>query len=201
MLCGGMSTRMGQDKGQMLFNEKPMIINILETVENHADEVVLVLRDEKQINIYKSIIEKYESNKLGFNLKIVKDEIKNQGPLIGIITGLKYVKSDYALVLPCDSPLISAVFVENIFNAIEKSKEYHDTVVPKWDSGDIEPLHSIYPQKSQELVKSLLSNGKKDVKSLIKLLNVYFIKVEKLDPSKSSFKNFNNPKDIEKYLK
>ncbi|MCK9152418.1 molybdenum cofactor guanylyltransferase [Methanobacterium alcaliphilum] len=196
-----MSTRMGQDKGQMLFNEKPMIINILETVENHADEVVLVLRDEKQINIYKSIIEKYESNKLGFNLKIVKDEIKNQGPLIGIITGLKYVKSDYALVLPCDSPLISAVFVENIFNAIEKSKEYHDTVVPKWDSGDIEPLHSIYPQKSQELVKSLLSNGKKDVKSLIKLLNVYFIKVEKLDPSKSSFKNFNNPKDIEKYLK
>lgn len=45
---------MGKDKGSMIFDKKPMIIHVLEAVENIADEIIIVLRDEKQAEIYKN---------------------------------------------------------------------------------------------------------------------------------------------------
>ena len=41
ILCGGMSTRMGQDKGSMLLEGKPMILHVIETVSDMVDEIVV----------------------------------------------------------------------------------------------------------------------------------------------------------------
>ena len=43
ILCGGMSRRMGQDKGSMIINEKPMIIHILDKCKPEIDDVIIVL--------------------------------------------------------------------------------------------------------------------------------------------------------------
>lgn len=189
---------MGQDKGKMLVKDKPMILHIMDTLEGHVQEIIFVLRDENQINIYKKIIQNHKSRDFSFDLKIVKDDIKDQGPLIGIFTGLKQIKTDYALVLPCDSPLITDLFIENIFTIMKNSKGEFDALVPKWNSENIEPLHSVYNKQILNRLESLISDGKRDVKSLINQLNVYFIEVDKLDPSTRSFKNFNTIEDIKK---
>ena len=47
LLCGGMSKRMGKDKGSMKINDKPMIIHVLDSLNNQIDEAVIVLNDEK----------------------------------------------------------------------------------------------------------------------------------------------------------
>jgi molybdenum cofactor guanylyltransferase len=196
VLCGGLSTRMGQDKGSMNYHGKPMIVHVLESLNQVADEVVLVLRNEVQYNKYKNLLSKnafLESS----NFKILKDTIKDKGPLGGIYTGISAINSDKALIAPCDSPFISKELVTQLF---EISKNYSDfeSFVPIWSDGNMEPLHSIYPVRSKEIIEDLLLKDQKNVKALIKRLNVKYIKIDEFDLPKKSFLNLNSPQDISK---
>lgn len=183
ILCGGRSKRMGKDKGSLIFKGKPMVSHVLDSVKDIADEIILVLRDETQVKKYKSILGDYKF------LKITTDKNKDQGPLIGILTGLLNTNSEYAQILPCDSPFISKNFVLNMFEYMELND--FDAVVPLWADGHIEPLHSIYKKKSVNIIEDIIKEGKRDVNSLISNLNVKFIKAEELD--KKSFQNINTP--------
>ncbi len=59
VLCGGRSTRMGQDKGSFNIDGKPMIIHVIETLALIADEIVIVLRDENQVDDYKQLFDRF----------------------------------------------------------------------------------------------------------------------------------------------
>ncbi|MEN4005874.1 MAG: molybdenum cofactor guanylyltransferase [Methanobacteriaceae archaeon] len=189
ILCGGKSMRMGRDKGLILLNDKPMVLHVLDAIFGVADEIILVLRGPQQIKDYKNILEPYKS------LKIVEDKIKDNGPLAGILTGFYNINSEYAQILPCDSPFISKNFVLKMFKIIEMNE--YDAVIPIWDDGHTEPLHSIYKKSSLNTIEELINKGKRDVNSLISSLNVKFIDVEELDFTLRSFQNINTIKDLE----
>ena len=190
ILCGGRSRRMGKDKGSLVLSDKPMIIHVLNTVKDIVDEIILVLRDQEQIDKYKPILKDIE-----VPIKIVTDEIKDQGPLVGILTGLSHISSGYAQILPCDSPFISKSFVLKMFEIAET--EEFDAVVPIWDDGHIEPLHSIYKKDAVDLGKNLIKKELYNVKSLIDNLKVKYVDVEKLDESTMSFRNLNTVEEFE----
>ena len=189
ILCGGRSRRMGKDKGSLVLNGKPMLIHVLDTIKGIVDEIVLVLRDQEQIDRYKPILKDID-----MSIKIVTDETKDQGPLVGILTGLSYINSEYAQILPCDSPFISKSFVLKMFE-IAGAKKF-DAVVPIWDDGHIEPLHSIYKKDVLNKGRNLVKNEQYNVKSLIDNLNVKYVDVEELDESTMSFRNLNCVEDL-----
>jgi len=188
ILCGGRSKRMGKDKGSLIFKGKPMLLHVLDTVKNIADEIIVVLRDKNQIEKYKPFLKDYKF------LKIIIDKNKDQGPLMGILTGLLNIESEYAQILPCDSPFISEKFLLKMFEYIEMNN--FDAVVPLWDDGHIEPLHSIYKKNSVIIVEDLIKNGKMNVKSLIECLHVKYVDVNNLDSTNRSFRNINRINDI-----
>jgi molybdenum cofactor guanylyltransferase len=192
ILCGGRSRRMGEDKGSLVLNGKPMIIHVLDAIKDIADEIVLVLRDHDQIDNYKSFLK--DEN---VPIKIVTDEIKDQGPLVGILTGLSQIDSEYAQILPCDSPFISKEFVLKMFEIAEGKK--FDAIVPIWDDGHIEPLHSIYKRDIISIIRDLIKKEKHDVKSLIENLDVEYADVEDLDETTMNFQNINTINDLKAY--
>lgn len=131
ILCGGMSKRMGQDKGSMKIQETPMIIHVLEAITPQINEVIIVLNDRDRIAKYKSIIDSYLkklNKKFNFNLIFLEDEIKNKGPMSGIMTGLKNISSQYGLILPCDSPFISNEYIKNMFEILDEIKSLYNNV-------------------------------------------------------------------------
>lgn len=195
ILCGGMSTRMGQDKGSMLLEGKPMIFHVLETVADLVDEVVMVLRDEKRVEAYKNMLGSMKMD-LKTDLKFCIDMKMDEGPLVGILTGLTHIKSDKALVLPCDSPYISRTFILRMFQLSEVDE--YDAVVPVSYDGRIEPLHSIYKRSSIDLIREILEDGFRDVRSLIKRSNVKFVDADTVDETGRSFQNINRAEDISK---
>lgn len=195
ILCGGMSRRMGRDKGSMFLDGKPMILHVLEAIENIADEVIIVLRDEKQAEIYRKLLKSAGWDRKDLNLEICTDILKDRGPLGGILTGLTHTKSNKSLILPCDSPFIKESFVLRIFSFYERDL---DAVVPKWPTGDLEPLHAIYKKNSTGKIKELLKNNIRNVKALIERSKVKFVDVELLDENGKSFQNINRVKDIKK---
>ncbi len=186
---------MGRDKGSMFLDGKPMILHVLEAIENIADEVIIVLRDEKQAEIYRKLLKSAGWDRKDLNLEICTDILKDRGPLGGILTGLTHTKSNKSLILPCDSPFIKESFVLRIFSFYERDL---DAVVPKWPTGDLEPLHAIYKKNSTGKIKELLKNKLRNVKALIERSKVKFVDVELLDENGKSFQNINRVKDIKK---
>ena len=68
ILCGGQSRRMGQDKGSMIIQDKPMIKHILSTLNHHIDEAIIVLNDKSRVDRYSEFINSndysYQTNRL-----------------------------------------------------------------------------------------------------------------------------------------
>ena len=194
ILCGGKSSRMGQDKGSMIIQDKPMIKHILSTLNHHINEVVIVLNDQERIAKYGKFInpEDYE-----YNLTICEDEIKNKGPLPGIMTGLSHITSDYALILPCDSPYVSAKYINTIFEEIEKD---YQAIVPYHDEENklktSERLHSIYNKNIIPEIEELLSEDVLHIKGLIEKIDSKFVLIDNKKIEKKEFRNLNRPTDI-----
>lgn len=192
ILCGGKSKRMGKDKGSLVLEGRPMLLHVLDTASSIADEIILVLRDDEQEERYKKIIDgNYDS------IDIIKDKMTDKGPLVGILTGLSAIKSDYAQVLPCDSPFVSEDFLLKMFKIA--GEDDFEALVPVGDDDKIEPLHSIYKKDVKDAISILLNEEKRDIQSLIKQINTIYVDIRELDPTKKSFKNINTIEDFKKY--
>ena len=164
-----------------------------------------------------------ESN-FDFSLEFVEDEIKEKGPISGIMTGLKNIKTDYALVLPCDSPFISEDNIDAMFKLLEENLESNiDAIIPfhiksnkdkfkgngEFNFNDAsemttdmkiansEPLHSIYKKENLNKIDELLKEDNLYVKSFIKCLkNPCFIEVDNKVLFEKDFRNFNRKEDL-----
>ncbi len=180
---------MGKDKGTLLFNGKTLLQHILDTLPP-LDEIVLVLRDEKQHQAYQGILKTFKGN-----LKVTLDRERDQGPLVGILSGLLILESDRALVIPCDSPGVNPQFVEDMLNY---DLEGYDALVPRWSDGRTEPLHSVYHKaRTLPAIEKLIHRGVRDVKSIFNQLPVLYLDAESLDPGGNTFFNLNRPQDVE----
>ena len=229
ILSGGMSRRMGEDKGSMIIQGKPMILHILERLNGKINDAVIVLNNQERINSYNELLNAYvpveiEEN-FTYSLEFIEDEVKDKGPVAGIMTGLKNIKTDYALVLPCDSPFISEDNIKTMFDLLESS-EYTDAVIPYHTKANkdrlknkrefnfksssemsrdmkienSEPLHSIYKKDNLDIISKLLEDDNLYVKSFIKNLKcVNFVEVDNEVLFEDDFKNFNRKEDIESF--
>jgi len=90
VLNGGASTRMGRDKSEIFYKGRRLLdIAIDSLLAADAYDVVIV-----------GGVTKF--NFTGERVTYCEDLFPNEGPLGGVITGLKSVKSDIAMILACD---------------------------------------------------------------------------------------------------
>lgn len=194
ILCGGQSRRMGQDKGSMIIQDKPMIKHILSTLNHHIDEAIIVLNDKSRVDRYSEFI---NSNDYSYQITFLEDKIKNKGPLPGIMTGLGKINSNYALVLPCDSPYVSEKYIETIFSQIDVN---YQAIVPYHDETNrlktSEPLHSIYKKEIIADIEKLVNDDILHIKGLIEKIDTKFVLIDNKKIEKKEFINLNRPEDI-----
>jgi molybdopterin-guanine dinucleotide biosynthesis protein A len=215
----------------MIIQEKPMILHILERLNYKINDATIVLNDAQRIADYQSLLNQYcdgdiETN-FDYSLDFVEDEVKGKGPISGIMTGLKNIKTDYALVLPCDSPFISEENIDAMFKLLDENMESDiDAIIPfhiksnkdKFKDNDefnfddasemtvdmkianSEPLHSIYKKENLNNIDELLKEDNLYVKSFIKgLKNPCFIEVDNKVLFEKDFRNFNRKEDLEDF--
>ena len=194
ILCGGKSSRMGQDKGSMIIQNKPMIKHILTTLNHQITEAIIVLNDSERIAKYGKFINPQDYT---YKITFVEDKIKNKGPMPGIMTGLEQINSNYALILPCDSPYVSKNYVNTIFKEIDNN---YQAIVPYHDSENklktSEPLHSIYNKNIIPEIEDLISNDVLHIKGLIEKIDAKFVLIDNKKIEKKEFRNLNRPQDI-----
>ncbi|MFO7969637.1 MAG: nucleotidyltransferase family protein [Bacillota bacterium] len=98
ILAGGYSSRLGKNKMNITFKDKPVLVHTIENMKSVCDRVIVVTGHyHKQI---KPIIEDIEG------IKIVYNENYSQGMFSSVIAGVNQVNNDFFLI-PGDYPLVS----------------------------------------------------------------------------------------------
>ena len=113
------------------------------------------------------------------------------------MTGLENITSQYALILPCDSPYVTKNYINTIFNEIN---EDYQAIVPYHDDDNklktSEPLHSIYNKNIIPEIECLISKDSLHIKGLIKKIETKFVLIDNKKILKKEFRNLNRPTDI-----
>jgi len=191
ILAGGFSKRFGEDKCLIDLVGKPLLLHVMDRVSTVVDEKVVVADSDttkqRLSNLFKS------------KTRVVVDTYEDKSPLVGTLTGFESVNAEHSLLLPCDTPFVSAEIAALLLDlCVNKS-----AVIPRWPNGYIEPLQAAYNTRSaMEAAKKALDEGKRDLSSMINCLRgiryVSTLVLQQLDPPLLTFFNINTPEDLRK---
>lgn len=189
VLAGGGGRRLGRPKPLVRLEGRPLIGYVLEAVLETVERVVVVVSRDISSEV---------EEELPRGVEVVEDMQEGRGPLMGLYTGFRALKSRYALVLPCDSPFLNIDLLRHLLDRAEG----FDAAVPRWPNGYLEPLHSAYRvETSLRACRGALETGRSNVRGLLEGLNkVLYISTESLrayDPKLHTFYNINTPEDLE----
>jgi molybdopterin-guanine dinucleotide biosynthesis protein A len=84
---------------------------------------------------------------------VVPDAVENCGPLGGLWTALRHTQADWNLLVACDMPDITEVFLQQLLDAAKTSDA--DCVVPEID-GKIHPLCAVYHRRVAAAAESAI---------------------------------------------
>ncbi|WP_421595733.1 molybdenum cofactor guanylyltransferase MobA [Rahnella sp. PD4] len=174
ILAGGRSSRMGQDKGLIEIQGKPLFEHIAERLRPQVGEILISCNRN---------MEQY-----GRNLRTAPDKIQDfSGPLAGMLAALSVSKTEWALFVPCDVP----DFPANLTEAFLANTAGQQAVY----ACDPEREHPTLCLLNRSLIPALtayLDNG--DRKLMIFLDNIGAKSV--LFGDSTAFSNLNTPEDV-----
>ena len=172
ILAGGKSTRMGQNKALMEYNNNTLIGRISKEFKGSYE--VLVSAAERGI---------YEELKL----KVVYDEHRSIGPIEGIRRVLMNASEDYVFVCAADMPFVNREIAEYIAEFI--SSDYDCYVVA--DEERLHPLCAIYSKKVLPVIEELIAKGRYKLTDIFKAVRTKYISLEHTSFDRKVIKNVN----------
>jgi molybdopterin-guanine dinucleotide biosynthesis protein A len=191
ILAGGRSTRFGGgEKSLSPVSGRPMICHVREALLPIVDEIIVSFRDEGQRDRVFPYLHGGEDT-------FVYDELRDIGPLAGVLQSLKAAHGEYVVIVACDMPLVNPKVIELLF---EKAKG-HDAAVPVGSDGFLEPLHAVYRREPMiRAVERSLREGERRIAAPLKhLKDVVYVpadEIRKVDPELKTFLNVNRAEDL-----
>lgn len=191
VLAGGTSRRLGPSKPLEKVGERSLLAHAVVAALAISPKVVVVAGNPQQEVAY--------GRELPAQVPIVHDKINRRGPLVGLYTGLESIDSEYAAVLPCDSPFVKREVVSYLCDAAKGM----DAAVPVWSDGKIEPLHSVFRAEparkaALEAMKAELDTIREMIQHMDRVELVPMEKIKELDSALLTFFNINTKEDLER---
>ncbi len=179
ILAGGLARRMQQqDKGLILFNNRPMVSYAINAMVQVADEVLINANRSQQ-----------EYQQLGY--PVFADETQDfSGPLAGIYTAMIKTRSPVILVMPCDSPLMKASHLQKLLDTLEARDA---DIAVAFDGERLQPVFLALNTSLKDSLKDYLAQGQRKIDRWLQQHKL--VKVDFSD-NKEVFKNINTPEDL-----
>lgn len=155
LLAGGKSSRMGQDKAELLYEGRTFVENLIEKA--------------RCLGIEKIYLSGYQGER--DDAEVVWDIYPEVGPLGGLHAGLKAVITPYCLLLPVDIPQIPLEFLESMIEEHRKQclnlEEKNLPLLLERD-GFLEPLIGIYSVKMVDFIEEKIKEQRLSVFRMLK---------------------------------
>jgi molybdopterin-guanine dinucleotide biosynthesis protein A len=180
ILAGGQSRRMGTDKSQLRIQNQTFTDKIADTLLQVTDSITLVGARQKN--------PRFES---------VPDLYADWGALGGLHAALANCRREWALVVACDLPFVTA----ELFNYLASLRAGHEAVAPLQADDRPQPLSALYRvEPCLERATELIEAGRRRPLDLLQLVNtrwVAFNDLTNLDQAERFFANINTPDDYD----
>ena len=172
ILAGGKSTRMGQNKALMEFQNETMIGRI----SREFSKVGEVLVSASSHGLYEAE-----------GIRVVYDEIKEIGPIEGIRQLVSASGEEYIFICAADMPFVNTEIAKYIAEFI--SSDYDCYVVA--DEDRVHPLCAIYSKKILPVIEELIREGKYKLMELLNRVRTKYISLEHTDFDRRVLRNVN----------
>jgi len=182
ILAGGLSSRLGKDKGLCEFKGRSLVSNAIDTLKPLCEQMMI------SANIFP---EKYAT----FGLPVIADEKPGIGPLGGIYTCLKKSTTQHNLVLSCDTPFVNAAVFEYLLEKVNNEQ----VVTPSHETFLIEPLSAYYNTNVIGDMEIAIRNRNYKMMDFFKQIRFKSVNLDKNLAffTEYLFLNVNTPKDLE----
>ena len=186
ILAGGKSSRFGEDKSIAKLGDKTLLDHTINKIEKEFTEI-LVISNNKEFN--------FKNNKI----HVVEDCIEGQlGPLVGILTAMKWVKKNnknykWIASFPCDTPFFDMKFISELKIKIKETSK--KLIFLNSDK----KRHNIFGLWSVDLIETL----EEDIKNGLRKVEIWADKIgyEKININTKEFDmflNINTKEDLKK---
>jgi molybdopterin-guanine dinucleotide biosynthesis protein A len=171
ILAGGQSRRMGRDKSQLILDNRTFTEKISDTLLQITDSIFVMRAD--------------------------RDIYPNWGALGGLHAALAACKREWAIVVACDLPFVTAQLLEYLTSL----RDHHDAIVPLQADERPQPLCALYRiEPCLPRATELIETGHRRPRDLLELVDtrwVPFTELRNLDQAEKFFVNINTPEDYD----
>jgi molybdopterin-guanine dinucleotide biosynthesis protein A len=171
ILAGGQSRRMGRDKSQLFLDDQTFTEKISDTLRQVTDSVTIMRADQ--------------------------DIYPNWGALGGLHAALAACKREWAIVVACDLPFVTA----QLFDYLASLRDTSDAIVPVQADERPQPLCALYRiEPCLPRATELIETGHRRPLDLLQLVNtrwVPFTELRNLTQAEKFFVNINTPEDYD----
>jgi molybdopterin-guanine dinucleotide biosynthesis protein A len=179
ILAGGRSRRMGSNKALLPLGGRRLVDWAIDLLEPHVQETFVVGPPE----VFPLL-----------HVPVRPDEIRQAGPLGGILTGLRHSRFDPSLVLGVDLPFLNGEILDRLLAACRG----YDLTVPRIGENS-ETLCAVYSKSCITHIEALLMAGRKSVQELMDRVRVRILPESEFQDlgGGSAFFNINTREDYE----
>lgn len=183
VLAGGQSKRFGQPKAFAKRNGKEFILYSIEALQCITKDVVVVIHPEIDTKWL-------QRNQLTYIQDL--ELYQGKGPLAGIYSVMSQFKSEWYIVLPCDTPFINS-------HLLKKLQLYRndgcEAIVPSVH-GNIQPLIAMYHHRVKEKIRWHLEQNKLSMKHFLPSIHTRYVEINDDD----AFININTKDEYDQYI-
>lgn len=151
MLAGGMSSRMGRDKAEILLGGRKLLERTIDALRPLCSEVWVVGR-------------KGEDHRVRY----FPDELPGLGPIGGLYTGLRALGDGRALFSACDMPFLKPEVLKQLLG-------HHAEAVAFRLGGRVHPLPGVYDARLAERILEQVEAGERSLTALLRASRTVYV--------------------------
>lgn len=193
ILCGGMSSRLGTDKG--LFSplgDEPLVVRMIRLLGTAPQQIQVVIRDTRQKKLYQAELSARLDAKTREKISFVSDEdalgaTVTHASLLGVYAALKTSSATKHVVVPVDQVSINQRDIDRLVA--------QNRLSCFGNQDDIAPFPSLWQREHADALKTLMGAGSFSVKTALKELGATAISTEPMFMDRLNV-NVNTKEDI-----
>lgn len=153
VLAGGMGRRMQhQDKGLVLFKNKPLVSYAIAAMQPLVDE--LLISANRNLDQYRR-----------FGHPVIDDASDRfDGPLAGILSAMRATDAGVLIVMPCDSPMIQTRHLRRLLAAFDEA----GNIAVAFDGERLHPVVMALKSHLRDDLQQYLATGQRKLQIWLK---------------------------------
>jgi molybdopterin-guanine dinucleotide biosynthesis protein A len=179
VLAGGRSSRMGRDKGLIVYNDKPQREYIADLLRKFCAQVYVSCKTREYIPA---------------ELNPLPDQFELESPLNGILSAFRKNDTVAWLTVPVDMPYVDEAALAYLLNHRDTNKMA--TCFVDSDGKHPEPLLALWEARAAAPLKKYYESGGISPREFLKQQNILLLK----PPDKRIYQNINTPDELNDFL-